>query len=177
MIGERQNRPGVRQRLQQGRPSGLENKRWTGTDGQKVTAQVARAAMVADPAALTATRRWIIGRAERGFDAKVMLDGAGVRARKTAPREEDGNAKHQGENPSERPAHRASIASFFERHNPLHYLSRKIRTAPDTTTKAISAPIARSGKREPVHATSAPATMTPTFAMTSLVEKIQLAFI
>jgi len=55
-------------------------------------------------------------------------------------------------------------------------VSQRIRMAPFNTTKAIMVATTRSGNGELKSRTSTAATMTPKFAMTSFVVKIQLAF-
>jgi len=52
------------------------------------------------------------------------------------------------------------------------HLSCKMRRAPFRTTRPTIVPIKRSGYLEPVTATSAPAAITPVFAITSLAEKM-----
>ena len=59
----------------------------------------------------------------------------------------------------------------------LHYsFNRRIRMAPFRTTSAITVATARSGTFEPVRRTRPAAIITPRFAITSFVVKIQLAF-
>lgn len=48
----------------------------------------------------------------------------------------------------------------------------RMRRAPLSTTSAMTVPITKSGYEDPVHATSAPATITPALAITSFAEKI-----
>lgn len=96
---------------------------------------------------------------------------------------------------------KASVASRFWRHVPRHALTKncvpckrlaipprqtasihilsslahrrfRMRRAPLSTTSAMTVPITKSGYEDPVHATSAPATITPALAITSFAEKI-----
>jgi hypothetical protein len=71
-------------------------------------------------------------------------------------------------------AERVLTACETSRQSPALALqrNRRMRTAPVSTTAAISRPMIQSGHGVPSQATSAPAPITPRFAITSLAEKM-----